>query len=160
MAWSSDVCSSDLPGARHDHPCRAVTGDKGSDGLLRGAVDYEAQGRLIHALRRQQCRSGQCLYARGLSRLPGLWHRPLAIGAVDVAGVVLKPVSSTTSHAGAVEFGGQWYLAYHTADARDGGHFRRSVALDRLEWDDSVSPAAIRPVTARSEEPTAELQSI
>src|SRR3546814_16530680 len=92
MAWSSDVCSSDLPGARHDHPCRAVTGDKGADGLLRGAVDHEAQGRLLHALRRQQCRSGQCLYARGLSRLPGLWHRPLAIGAVDVGGGDRKSV--------------------------------------------------------------------
>ena len=71
---------------------------------------------------------------------------PSPLGPWTWRGVVLKPVSSTTSHAGAVEFGGQWYLAYHTADARDGGHFRRSVALDRLEWDDSVSPAAIRPV--------------
>ena len=71
---------------------------------------------------------------------------PSPLGPWTWRGVVLKPVSSTTSHAGAVEFDGQWYLAYHTADARDGGHFRRSVALDRLEWDDSVSPAAIRPV--------------
>lgn len=59
-------------------------------------------------------------------------------------GVVLKPVSSTTSHSGAVAFKGQWYLAYHTADAAGGGHFRRSVALDRIEWDDGVSPARIR----------------
>jgi len=59
-------------------------------------------------------------------------------------GVFLKPVSSTTSHVGAVPFHGQWYLAYHTADATGGGHFRRSVALDRMEFDDSVSPPAIR----------------
>ncbi|SEN68574.1 Glycosyl hydrolases family 43 [Sphingomonas gellani] len=69
------------------------------------------------------------------------------LGPWTYRGVVLKPVSSTTSHAGAVEFKGQWYLAYHTADARGGGHFRRSVAIDRLDWDDSVTPAAIRPVT-------------
>jgi hypothetical protein len=62
-------------------------------------------------------------------------------------GVLLKPVSSTTSHGGVVEFKGKWYLAYHTADAESGGHFRRSVALDRVEWDDSVSPPAIRLVT-------------
>jgi hypothetical protein len=61
-------------------------------------------------------------------------------------GVALKPVSSTTSHPGAVEFNGQWWLAYHTADAKGGGHFRRSVAVDRLNFDDSVKPARIIPV--------------
>jgi beta-xylosidase len=61
-------------------------------------------------------------------------------------GVALRPVSSTTSHAGIVEFKGKWYMAYHTADAVGGGHFRRSVAIDEMQWDDSVSPAAIRPV--------------
>ena len=60
--------------------------------------------------------------------------------------LLLKPVSSTTSHSGAIEFKGKWYLAYHTADAVGGGHFRRSVALDRIEWDDSVTPARIRTV--------------
>jgi hypothetical protein len=61
--------------------------------------------------------------------------------------VVLAPVSSTTSHPGILEYKGQWYLAYHTADAKGGGHFRRSVAIDRLEWDDSATPARMRPVT-------------
>ncbi len=68
------------------------------------------------------------------------------LGPWTYRGVLLKPVSSTTSHAGAVEFKGKWYLVYHTADAKDGGHFRRSVAIDRLDWDDSVSPAAMRVV--------------
>ncbi len=84
---------------------------------------------------------------------PTLYHAcqaygtaPSPLGPWTYRGVVLRPVSSTTSHAGAVMFKGQWYLAYHTADARGGGHFRRSVALDRLEWDDSVNPAAILPV--------------
>ncbi len=62
-------------------------------------------------------------------------------------GTVLSPVSSTTSHPGIVEFNGQWYLAYHTADARGGGHFRRSVAIDRLEWDDTLTPPRMKLVT-------------
>ncbi|WP_267414202.1 family 43 glycosylhydrolase [Sphingomonas sp. GC_Shp_4] len=84
---------------------------------------------------------------------PAVYHACIAYGTAPspmgpwtYRGVVLKPVSSTTSHSGAVAFKGQWYLAYHTADAVGGGHFRRSVALDRMTFDDSVSPAAIRPV--------------
>ncbi len=32
-------------------------------------------------------------------------------------------------------------------NSKGGGHFRRSVAIDPMAWDDSVSPPAIRPVT-------------
>ncbi len=66
-------------------------------------------------------------------------------------GVIVKPVSSTTSHAGIVPFRGKWYMAYHTADGKDGGHFHRSVAIDEVRWDDSVKPARILPIvtTAR-----------
>ncbi|RUN75924.1 glycosyl hydrolase family 43 [Sphingomonas sp. TF3] len=93
---------------------------------------------------------------------PAVYHACIAYGTASsplgpwtYRGVILKPVSSTTSHSGAVEFKGQWYLAYHTADAVGGGHFRRSVALDRIEWDDSVTPARIRPVVpTRSPQPT------
>lgn len=89
----------------------------------------------------------------GSACTPAVYHACIAYGTAPSPlgpwtwrGTILKPVSSTTSHAGAVEFKGQWYLAYHTADAAGGGHFRRSVAIDRMNWDDSVSPAAIRPV--------------
>jgi Glycosyl hydrolases family 43 len=68
---------------------------------------------------------------------------PTPLGPWTYQGVILDVVSSTTSHPGIAEFKGQWYLAYHTADAKDGGHFRRSVAIDKLEWDDTVSPARI-----------------
>ncbi len=61
-------------------------------------------------------------------------------------GVILKPVSSTTSHAGIVPFRGGWVIAYHTADGIDGGHFHRSVAIDPVRWDDSIRPARILPV--------------
>ena len=68
------------------------------------------------------------------------------LGPWTYRGVILEPVSSTTSHPGIITYNGAWYLAYHTADAKDGGHFRRSVAIDTLEWDDGVSPARIKRV--------------
>ncbi|ONI92699.1 xylosidase [Saccharothrix sp. ALI-22-I] len=49
-------------------------------------------------------------------------------------GVVLDQVSSTTNHAGVVEFNGQWYIVYHNANAPGGGNFRRSVAVDLLQF--------------------------
>lgn len=85
---------------------------------------------------------------------PAIYHACIAYGTAasplgpwTYRGVILKPVSSTTSHAGAVEFKGRWWLAYHTADAAGGGHFRRSVAIDRMDWDDRADPPAILPVT-------------
>ncbi|GAA4471859.1 OmpL47-type beta-barrel domain-containing protein [Phytohabitans houttuyneae] len=62
-------------------------------------------------------------------------------------GTILRPVSSTTSHPGILPFNGQWYIAYHTADAVGGGHFRRSVAIDKVEWDDTLTPPRIKLVT-------------
>jgi hypothetical protein len=71
---------------------------------------------------------------------------PSPLGPWTYRGVILDPVSSTTSHPGIVAYDGQWYIVYHTADAKNGGHFRRSVAIDRVEWDDSVTPARMRKV--------------
>lgn len=71
---------------------------------------------------------------------------PSPLGPWTYRGVILDPVSSTTSHPGIIEYKGKWYLVYHTADARNGGHFRRSVAIDRLEWDDAVVPPRIKKV--------------
>lgn len=68
------------------------------------------------------------------------------LGPWTYRGVFLDPVSSTTSHPGIVEYRGKWFLTYHTADAKGGGHFRRSVAIDRVEWDDAVSPPRIKKV--------------
>ncbi|MEU5567618.1 OmpL47-type beta-barrel domain-containing protein [Micromonospora musae] len=69
------------------------------------------------------------------------------LGPWTYRGTVLRPVSSTTSHPGILEFNGSWYIAYHTADAVGGGHFRRSVAIDPVEWDDTQNPPRIKPVT-------------
>ena len=72
---------------------------------------------------------------------------PTPLGPWTYRGVFLDPVSSTTSHPGIVEYRDAWYLTYHTADAEGGGHFRRSVAIDRLTWDDTQTPARIERVT-------------
>lgn len=49
-------------------------------------------------------------------------------------GVVLGQVTSTTNHPAIMEFGGEWWMVYHTADAPGGGDFRRSVAIDELTF--------------------------
>ena len=79
---------------------------------------------------------------------------PDALGPWTYQGVILPPVSSTTSHPGVIEFKDKWYLIYHTADAKEGGNFRRSVAIDEMHWDDSVAPARMLPV-----KPTRALQA-
>ncbi|WP_433364956.1 OmpL47-type beta-barrel domain-containing protein [Actinoplanes sp. CA-142083] len=77
-------------------------------------------------------------------------------------GTVLTPVSSTTSHPGIIQYHGQWYMTYHTADAVGGGHFRRSVAIDKVEWDDTQSPPRMKqvvqtPVKERDRTPRANI---
>jgi hypothetical protein len=47
-------------------------------------------------------------------------------------GRVLERTSSPTNHHAIFQYKGQWYIAYHTADAPGGGEFRRSVAVDLL----------------------------
>lgn len=49
-------------------------------------------------------------------------------------GIVLDQVSSTTNHPAIIEFNGQWYMVYHSANSPGGGNFRRSVTLDKLYW--------------------------
>ncbi|TGO05753.1 OmpL47-type beta-barrel domain-containing protein [Serinibacter arcticus] len=66
---------------------------------------------------------------------------PSPTGPWTYRGTILAPVSSTTSHPGIVELDGEWWMAYHTADAEGGNHFRRSVAIDRVVWDDTQTPA-------------------
>ena len=77
----------------------------------------------------------------------GYGTAPSPTGPWTYRGTVLGPVSSTTSHPGLVELDGRWWLAYHTADAAGGGHFRRSVAIDEVQWDDTQTPPRILPVT-------------
>ncbi|GAA2851264.1 glycosyl hydrolase family 43 [Actinoplanes cyaneus] len=72
------------------------------------------------------------------------------LGPWTQRGIVLGQVSSTTSHAGAVEFNGQWYLVYHTADAPGGGNFRRSVAVDKMSFNNDGTIQRVIPTTGSS----------
>lgn len=73
---------------------------------------------------------------------------PSPLGPWTYRGVVLDIVSSTTSHPGVFtrDGGATYYLVYHTRDAVGGTHFRRSIALDALEFDDDTSPPGIKKV--------------
>jgi hypothetical protein len=84
---------------------------------------------------------------------PTSYHACIAYGTASsplgpwtYRGVVLEIVSSTTSHPGVFQLYDQWYIVYHTRDAAGGTHFRRSLALDHLEWDDAATPPSIRKV--------------
>lgn len=58
-------------------------------------------------------------------------------------GIILSRTSATTVHPSIIEHGGRWWITYHTRDARTGGHFRRSVAIDEVKWDgDRILPVA------------------
>jgi hypothetical protein len=91
--------------------------------------------------------------ASGSPCTPTSYHACIAYGTSSsplgpwtYRGIVLDVVSSTTSHSGVFQFNGDWFFVYHTRDATGGTHFRRSIAFDKLEWDDTVSPPGIRKV--------------
>ncbi|KAK6212385.1 hypothetical protein LQW54_005338 [Pestalotiopsis sp. IQ-011] len=75
------------------------------------------------------------------------------LGPWTFRGIVLGIVSSTTSHPGVFSLNDTYYFVYLTADAVDGGHFRRSVAFDEMTFDDSQSPPAIEKVV-QTQRPT------
>lgn len=73
-----------------------------------------------------------------------------ALGPWTYGGIALDIVSSTTSHPGVFEHpagSGEHYLVYHTRDADNGTHFRRSIAFDKLEFDDNTTPPSVVKVT-------------
>lgn len=81
---------------------------------------------------------------------PTSYHACIAYGTASnplgpwtFRGVILDIVSSTTSHPGVYELNSEWYLTYHTRDAAGGTHFRRSIAFDKLSWNDATSPPSI-----------------
>lgn len=70
------------------------------------------------------------------------------LGPFNYKGEILGKVNSGTNHHSIVEFKGQWYLFYHTADLsrsrlakddpeRKKARFRRSVCFAPLEYDDN-----------------------
>ena len=50
-------------------------------------------------------------------------------------GIILSGTSATTVHPSIIEHAGRWWITYHTRDAKEGGHFRRAVAIDEIHWE-------------------------
>ena len=46
---------------------------------------------------------------------------------------------SETNHQGIIEFKGNWYFVYHNSQAPGGGVYRRSVCVDKLEYNEDGS---------------------
>ncbi|OBT67669.1 hypothetical protein VE03_03556 [Pseudogymnoascus sp. 23342-1-I1] len=85
---------------------------------------------------------------------PTSYHACIAYGTASsplgpwtFRGIVLDIVSSTTSHPGVYQLDDEWFITYHTRDAVGSTHFRRSIAFDKLTWDDTTSPPSILKVT-------------
>lgn len=75
---------------------------------------------------------------------------PSASGPWTYQGIILGGTSATTVHPSIVEHEGRWWITYHTKDAVGGGHFRRSVAIDEVQWDgDTILPV----VPTRADDP-------
>lgn len=66
-------------------------------------------------------------------------------GPYEFQAVINRAVpDSPTNHQSIVEFDGDWYFFYHNAALPGGGEYRRSVAVERLFYDDE---GRIHPVT-------------
>lgn len=66
---------------------------------------------------------------------------PSPMGPWAFQGIILHRTSATTVHPSMIEHDGQWWITYHTRDAKGGGHFRRSISIDEVEWDgDRILP--------------------
>ncbi|SDH21957.1 Ricin-type beta-trefoil lectin domain-like [Vibrio xiamenensis] len=71
------------------------------------------------------------------------------MGPFTYQGMILDAddVSSPTSHQSIIEYHDNWYLVYHNADLPDGGEYRRSVAMDRLYYNDDGTIQQVTPTT-------------
>ncbi|MDX1747321.1 MAG: family 43 glycosylhydrolase, partial [Halobacteriales archaeon] len=66
-------------------------------------------------------------------------------GPYTFQGVINDTIpNSPTNHQSIIEFGGDWYFFYHNAALPGGGEYRRSVAVERLFYDDE---GRIHPIT-------------
>jgi len=58
------------------------------------------------------------------------------MGPYRYGGVILDTQSSATSHGSVVEFKGEWWLFYHNAELSKGITNLRSVAVDKVLFND------------------------
>lgn len=70
---------------------------------------------------------------------------PDITGPYTFQGVINDTIpNSPTNHQSIIEFEGNWYFFYHNAELPTGGEYRRSVAVERLFYDDE---GRILPIT-------------
>lgn len=66
------------------------------------------------------------------------------LGPWEYKGIILDSNNCDTSHGSTVEFKGNYYIFYHNADVSNGNGTLRSIAVDKLEFNDD---GTIKPVT-------------
>jgi beta-xylosidase len=86
------------------------------------------------------------IYPGGIGSVGGLsgdsFHYATSAGPLGpwtYRGVFFNPHGNTTSHGSVVEFKGEYYWVYHTGNLPDGSDQTRSVCMDKLVFDDSVT---------------------
>ena len=80
------------------------------------------------------------------------------LGPWQYQGVLLQHGTATTMHPSVLPFNGRWWVTYHTADKPLGTDFRRSVAIDAVQWYGSTmkaeaTPTALERIQATQQQP-------
>lgn len=77
------------------------------------------------------------VYAAGFPESLAYATSKSATGPWEYQGIFMEPLPGTTTiHPAMFDFGGNTYLAYHSADLPGGGSYRRSVCLDRVYFNE------------------------
>lgn len=83
-------------------------------------------------------------YAAGFPESIAYATSNAATGPWKYQGIIMDPLPGTTTiHPALFEFKGATFLAYHNADLPGGGSYRRSVAIDRVYFNDD---GTIKPI--------------
>lgn len=77
------------------------------------------------------------VYAAGFPESLAYATSASPMGPWKYQGIIMEPISGTTTiHPALFDFKGSTYLAYHSADLPDGGSYRRSVCVDRINFNE------------------------
>lgn len=77
------------------------------------------------------------VYAAGFPESIAYATSTSVTGPWEYQGIIMEPLPGTTTiHPALFDFKGSTYLAYHSADLPGGGSYRRSVALDKVYFND------------------------
>lgn len=88
------------------------------------------------------------VYAAGFPESIAYATSEYATGPWEYQGVIMEPLPGTTTiHPAMFDFKGATFLAYHNADLPGGGSYRRSVAIDRVYFNED---GTIKPIVKTS----------